>query len=55
MDAGNLLNKYLAINMKKNELKISLKENRYPDLLDKKNQIKKRNARKKGCYKQYAQ
>ena len=42
MDAGNQLNKYLAINMKKNELKTSLKENNYPGLLEKKILSKKR-------------
>ena len=41
MDAGNLLNKYLAINMKKNELKNGLKENKYPELLEKKIKLKR--------------
>ena len=36
MDAGNQLNKYLAINMKKRELKTSLKEDRYPTLIEQK-------------------
>ena len=47
MDAGNLLNKYLAINMKKNELKICLKENRYPELLEKKIKLKRGMLEKK--------
>ena len=47
MDAGNQLNKYLAINMKKNELKISLKENKYPALMGKRISIKRGMLEKK--------
>ena len=47
LDAGNQLNKYLAINMKKNELKISLKENRYLVLMEKKISIKRGMLEKK--------
>ena len=47
MDAGNQLNKYLAINMKKNELKNCLIDDTYPKLLDQKAKKKKGMLEKK--------